>query len=384
GRGHPTEERGVVRHDDLPRVALLDEGKEIADARLIRTHVLHAEAVEAEEGAACGQLAQVVEILGIAAVADHDAVERHTEPLEQVLLLESPSRRCVRVGRDGHAGLLVRDGRRAEDACDVLRDALGIRCHLEHAGADARARDAALDVAEEQLHEGVLAADEEAGSVGAEEVRQHVARVVAGGGDELHGRTLGNPPHPLDVSAEAELGEVDDGAHAERVEALEPCDGPLDGLLLIPFGMGQVHIEFGVHHEHVLVDEGHAELLRHHLTGERRNRAHRHRHCCCYLEEVERIASKTSSDSPSRVSSRYATAFSWNASTSTSSMTSQSPPVRHSSIVASSSSATQAVTSSTATSTASVRASCCSSLSSFHFWLMMTRLVLSWWALRLR
>ena len=52
------------------------QGQDGRDPRGVGQHVLHAEAVHPDGGAGVHQLAQVVEVLGVAAVPDHQPLRR--------------------------------------------------------------------------------------------------------------------------------------------------------------------------------------------------------------------------------------------------------------------------------------------------------------------
>ena len=269
GRSHPAEERGVVGQHHPVGVPLAQQDQHGRDPRGVGQDVLHAEAVHPDGGAGVHELTQVVEVLGVAAVPDHDPVRGDAACGEERELVAAVARRRVRVGGDGNAGTPVRGRRCLHHSLHVRGEALVIGDDLEHPGPHAGAGDAELDVADEQLQQGVGATDEPTGAVGLEVRRQRVGRVVARRGDQLHPGALGHPAHPRDVAAETEHREVDDRADPEVPQPFEPSDGGLDRDVLAPLGVGKVEVELRVADEHVLVDERRAQRTRGHRPPER-------------------------------------------------------------------------------------------------------------------
>ena len=250
-------------------VALGQQSQHGRDPCRVGQDVLHAEAVHPDGGARVHELAQVVEVLGVAAVPDHEPVRGDAALGEERELVAAVARRGVRVGGDRDAGTPVRGRGRLHHASHVGGEPLAVGDDLEHPGPHAGAGDADLDVAEEQLHQRVRAPDEPAGAVGLEVRRQRVGRVVARRGDQVHPGALGHPAHPRDVAAETEDRQVDDRADPEVPQPFEPRDGGLDRDVLAPLGMGEVEVELRVSDEHVLVDERRAEGTRGHRPPER-------------------------------------------------------------------------------------------------------------------
>ena len=93
----------------------------VDDPRGVGQHVLHAEAVHADGGAGVHQLAEVVEVLGVAAVPDHQAVGRDAALDEERELVAPVARGRVGVGGDGHAGAPLRGRGRLHDPSYVGR-----------------------------------------------------------------------------------------------------------------------------------------------------------------------------------------------------------------------------------------------------------------------
>ena len=104
--------------------------------------------------------------------------------------------------------------------------------------------------------------------------REHVGGVVAGGGHQVDPGVLHDLGHAAYVATEAEHGEVDHRAHPELVELLQPGHGPVEGVLRVPLGVGEVQVELGVSDEDVLVDEGEAEVSGPHRPRERLDLPH--------------------------------------------------------------------------------------------------------------
>ena len=161
--------------------------------------------------------------------------------------------------RDQQPGLLVRVRHRPQHPFDAGGDALRVRGALEDAGSDARAGDPVAGVGDEQLVELVDAAPEGTAPV-VEVVGELVVGVEAGGHHDVDVHLVGHPFHELDVTAEPDDGEVDDGADARLVEFPQPFDGLRDAGLGIPPG-GPVLLDLRRQDEDVLVHERGPELL---------------------------------------------------------------------------------------------------------------------------
>ena len=175
----------------------------VATRRVVGQHVLHAEAVHADGGPGVHQLAQVVEVLAVAAVPDDEPLGADPALDEERQLVAAVARRRVGVGGDRHAGPPVR-GRRGlhHPATSGVRPGWSVTT-LSIAGPDAGAGDALLDVAEEELDQWVRAADEPARAVGRGSTP--AARRPCSSRSRRPGAPgpLGHRGHPGDVAAEA-------------------------------------------------------------------------------------------------------------------------------------------------------------------------------------
>ena len=103
------------------------------------------------------------------------------------------------------------------------------------------------------------------GAEGGDSVVEVVGKVVVGvetGGDhDVEVDLLGDFLDRLDVAAEPDHGEVDDGVDAGRLELVEAVDGLCHLRVAVPTG-GPVGGDFGRADEDVLVHERGSELLR--------------------------------------------------------------------------------------------------------------------------
>ena len=95
---HPAEERGVVRQHHPVGVPLAQQRQDRRDPSGVGEDVLHAEPVHPDGGAGVHQLAQVVEVLGVAAVPDHEPVRSDPALGEERQLVAPVARRGVACG----------------------------------------------------------------------------------------------------------------------------------------------------------------------------------------------------------------------------------------------------------------------------------------------
>ncbi len=93
-----TVEGCVVRDHNSVRVAELDQRQQRGDATLVVEHELHAEAVKANGRPGVHELAQVVDVVRVTRVADHEPIEWHAVFTKELLLLESVAGRGIASG----------------------------------------------------------------------------------------------------------------------------------------------------------------------------------------------------------------------------------------------------------------------------------------------
>src|SRR5581483_5825653 len=138
---------GVVREHHPIGVTALAKLRHGIDAlfEARQAEAVQAEAVHADVATALDELFEVVEIRGVAAVADHDAAEIDALFGEDILLLEADLARRVRVRGDRYAGAAVGAGDRAQGAFVRLGHARLIGGRLEDAGANIGALNPLLD-----------------------------------------------------------------------------------------------------------------------------------------------------------------------------------------------------------------------------------------------
>ena len=256
------EEGGVVGQDHAIGIPEAQQGEHGPHAAVVRQHVLHSEAVHADRGPFVHQLTQVGKVLGIARVPDDHPIEGYAVLAEEGLLDEPCPGRRMRVRRDRHPGLLVRDRRGRHHPRDVVGHAGFVGHDLEHGRPDPGATDADLDVPHEQVDQGVWPGDRATRTAEAVVERERGRGIEAGRCDQVDrdaARHLRNNAH---VAPQTRHGEVDDGADAERMERGQAPHGPLHGIGLVPLGTRPVQLQLQVPHEHVLVQQGGSELVR--------------------------------------------------------------------------------------------------------------------------
>ena len=191
-------------------VTLLDERDERLDPVRVRIEVLDVEPVAAEPGAGVGDRAQVVEIVAVARVRDHDP--RRVDPrLRQRLERDQPGlRRRVRVHHHGSAGLDGGRRDRGENARHVSDQPVLLDGTFEEGRLDAGVVDPFADLPDEQLGEPVVAA------IG-EEHRQLEERVDAGRDDDVQVDLGVDPLETRNEPPQAVHGGIDD-----RLDAAVP------------------------------------------------------------------------------------------------------------------------------------------------------------------
>src|SRR5262245_36747764 len=139
------------------------------------------------------------------------------------------------------------------DLLDVRSDARLVRRALDEGGRDARALDALLDVADEDLGELVLRADRE-------RLRQVVVGVDTGREDDVQAALVGHTPAEGRVPLEEHRARLDDRLYAVTSDRVRVRDSglPLDRLVIQIRELEAGRLVGGAE---VLVDEREPELL---------------------------------------------------------------------------------------------------------------------------
>ena len=153
-------EGGIMGEDHAVRIALFEQGHHGPDPSLVGENVLHPESVHADRRTVVHELLQVVEVLGVAGMADDDALRWDASLPKECLLVQAIARRRMRMRRDRHAGLA--GGRVA--AADMTRATSGVMPSASVMTFSMPARTAvpaipSRDVAHEQVDERVGAID---------------------------------------------------------------------------------------------------------------------------------------------------------------------------------------------------------------------------------
>ena len=162
-------------------------------------------AVHPDERAACEQLLDVVEVVGVAGVRELHRGQVDALLVEEVHDLQPALGRRMGVGHDRPAGLQARLGHRAQDLLDVVGDPGLVDGALQEGRLDVRALDPLLDVVHEQADQVV--------DVAVEEVLRHerVAGAVDPGAEHvLDPRRLRDLDREPGVAADVQHRGIDD------------------------------------------------------------------------------------------------------------------------------------------------------------------------------
>src|SRR6266851_1704239 len=116
---------------------------------------------------------------------DDDACQVDAFLAKDLLLFQATLRNGMRMSRDRDASLTVRLGHRSEYAFDTLGQTRRIGGALQHACANARIGDSALDVAHEHIDHELPSAQRSSRSLEVEVKRNVVVGVDAGGDDDI-------------------------------------------------------------------------------------------------------------------------------------------------------------------------------------------------------
>ena len=208
------------------------------------------------------ELLEVVEVGGVAGVADHHPGQVDALFGEDALLLEPAPGRGVRVRGDRHTGLAVRLCDGAQHPLDAGGHARFVGRALEDRGLDTGVGDALLDVADEHVGHDLGTAERCARPAVVKVDRHVVVGVQPGRDDDVEVGLRRDSGDPRDVAAEADDREVDDGVDAAGLQFVQPGDRVGDAFGLVAPGFGIVLQDLGGHDEHVLVHERHAEVCR--------------------------------------------------------------------------------------------------------------------------
>ncbi len=135
------EARCVVAEVHAVGVTLRDQRDERLDPLLIGVEVLDVEAVAAESGARVCDRTQVLQVVAVAGVGDHDPGRVDPGFREHVQGRQARFRQCVRVDHHGGAGLDARSGDRGQDPRHVADHAVHLHRAFQEGGLDARVVD---------------------------------------------------------------------------------------------------------------------------------------------------------------------------------------------------------------------------------------------------
>jgi hypothetical protein len=246
------------------RVALGAEPRDDLDALGGGQEVLEAEAIHPDGAAPLHEAAQVAEILAVAAVADDHAAKIHALLGEDRLLRLPAAAGGPGVRGDRHAGRLLGPRGGAQDVLDDGRHSRGVGGALDDGRLHPARADAPGDVADEEI-------GDRADAVRAEVALRHPPH--AGGHDHVHPGAAGDREDQIDVAAQIDGGQVDDGPDPAGVEIGHlPLRGLQDGRPVPQ--MGPVLLHPGRAGDDVLVHQRGAELGRGHRAERCLHRGH--------------------------------------------------------------------------------------------------------------
>ena len=238
-------------------VTLRDQRDERLDPLLIGVEVLDVEAVAAESSARVCDRTQVLQVVAVAGVRDHDPGRVDPGLREHVQGRQARFRQRVRVDHHGSAGLDARSGDRGQDPRHVADHAVHLHRAFQEGGLDARVVDPFAKLPHKELDDRIVR------PVG-QEARQLEEGVDTGRDHDVEIDLGVDPLDARDVPAEPERGGVDECLYAAVAQPLQPRDRVGDPHLLVPVAqapdMAEVDERFGVEHEHVLVHQRRPEL----------------------------------------------------------------------------------------------------------------------------
>ena len=261
--GGVTRLKNAASCDRIIRSAypLRSSASTVATPRARRAARVHAEAVHADGRPGVHQLPQVGEVLGVAAVTDHQPLGRHAPPLRNAswsrpfcegawvwVVIGTPVRRCASA-----AAAITRRTSGVSPGRSVTTLSMPARTPVPAIPTSMSLR---------KNSERVRAVDEQPRAVGLEVRRQDVGGVVAGRRHEPDPGTPRDlaPPARRPARARGRSGRRRCGPRGPR--AARARHRGLDRGRLVPLGMGEVQVELGLPDEDVLVDERRTEVSR--------------------------------------------------------------------------------------------------------------------------
>ncbi len=249
---------GIVGEDHLVGVPALAHSCHRVDSVLEREINIDPEPVHSDIGAVRDEFLEVVEIGGVARVADHHPGQVDAFFGEDALLLEPAPGARVRVRGDRHTGAAVRLRDGPQHPLDAGRHSRFVGGALEDRGLDPGVGDALLDVANEHVGHELGPVEYCARPAVVKVERYIVVGVQPSRHDDVQvglGRDSGDPRN---VATETYDREVDDGVDAAGLQFVQPGNRIGDAFGLVTPGFGIVLQDLGGHDEHVLVHQRHA------------------------------------------------------------------------------------------------------------------------------
>ena len=247
----------MAEHDPVG-VAALAQGGDGGHPVLGGVDDVEAEAVHAEDRAGVGQLHQVVEVVAVARVPDHDLGEVHALLAEDVDDRAPGVDRALGVHGERRARLAVRSGDGPQHPLHAGGEPGAVDGALQERRLHAGAADALGEVPDEQGDHRVGALVQHRARPSVVELEGHVVvGVDARRHDDVEPRDpLVDPLDPGDVAPEPPHGRVGDGGDAAVGQLTELGDRVSDLLLLVPPVAGPVVLDvLGAEDEDVLVHQ---------------------------------------------------------------------------------------------------------------------------------
>ena len=166
-----------------------------------------------------------------------------------------------------------RGGRHHPD--DVRRPPSGSGHDLDHASPDRCPGDPLLDVADEHGDQRIGLVDQTVGAMELEVEREHVRRVVAGGGHQVQRDPCSDRRDERYRATESRDGQVDQRPDPRRGQRGQVADRAFPGLVRVEGQPWNGALQLEIADEDVLVDQRRPEIGPVHRAQERRDGAHR-------------------------------------------------------------------------------------------------------------
>ncbi len=247
----------IVRKHQLPRIALSDEFHNHVNSVCCRIDRLAPEAIHPQVNAFIEKPLQIIKVVRVAAVADHNALRPRAGVQEGFQLVAPVFRPRARMRQDGRVRLGARARRCVEHDPVAGRDARHVGRAFDECRLDVRPLNAARQFADPAFREPLRV------QVAVPVV---LAVIEAGRDEKVDAACVGDIGDDRHIASEVDRCRVENRADAEFVQAFELRQDDSEKLLPVePIGKRLTHE--CVHDHHVLVHQRGPELL--HVQGTR-------------------------------------------------------------------------------------------------------------------